>query len=136
MTYLNVMAKRILAVDDNEDILDILNLMLTIDGYQVETSLSPDAIEKQITEFQPDLILLDIQMGPYNGLEVCKKLKNNLYSSSIPVLIISSDDRIFQAVEKYGADGIIAKPFEMNTLLNKAASFTEGRNTDLSRASA
>lgn len=130
------MAKRILAVDDNEDILDILNLMLTIDGYQVETSLSPDAIEKQITEFQPDLILLDIQMGPYNGLEVCKKLKNNLYSSSIPVLIISSDDRIFQAVEKYGADGIIAKPFEMNTLLNKAASFTEGRNTDLSRASA
>jgi DNA-binding response OmpR family regulator len=130
------MAKRILAVDDNEDILDILNLMLTIDGYQVETSLSPASIEKQITEFQPDLILLDIQMGAYNGLEVCKKLKNNLYSSSIPVIIISSDDSIYHAVEKYGADGIIAKPFEMNTLLNKAATFTEGRSTGYSRASA
>ncbi|WP_207531880.1 response regulator [Desertivirga arenae] len=129
------MAKRILAVDDNEDILDILDLMLTIDGYQVETSLSPASIEKQIIDFKPDLILLDIQMGTYNGLDICKKLKSNLYSSEIPVVIISSDDSIYQA-EQYGADGFIAKPFEMNTLLSKAATFTEGRNTGYSRASA
>ncbi|WP_207535964.1 response regulator [Desertivirga arenae] len=112
------MSKRILIVDDNEDILDTLILILTIEGYELYTALSPENIEEDIHQFLPDLIMLDIQMGSHDGLDVCRKIKSESKSAGIPIMIVSSHERIETAIKEYGANGILRKPFEVNELLD------------------
>jgi len=130
------MGKRILAIDDNEDILDTLNLILSLEGYEIHASLSPENIGNDIFNFKPDLILLDIQMGIYNGLDVCKKLKSNLHTQNIPVIIISSDESIEKAITEYSADDTIMKPFDISQLIHKVSKYLEAKVITLKRASA
>jgi DNA-binding response OmpR family regulator len=116
-------SKRILIVDDNEDILDTLILILTIEGYELYTALSPENIEEDINSFHPDLIMLDIQMGMYDGLEVCRNIKSNENNANIPVMMVSSHERIETAIAQYGANSILRKPFEVNELLSQIEGF-------------
>ncbi|WP_207532675.1 response regulator [Desertivirga arenae] len=129
------MGKLILAVDDDRDILDCLELLLPIEGYSVVTSLEPDNIFENILEYIPDLILLDIQMGEHDGLEICKALKGNDYTKDIPVIMLSSDKRIFEAMSKYNADGIIPKPFNIEEMINALDDFLAAKIIPISRAS-
>ncbi|WP_207535965.1 response regulator [Desertivirga arenae] len=129
------MGKLILSVDDDRDILDCLELILPAEGYSVVTSVDPENIRADIAEYNPDLILLDIQMGAYNGLEICKELKSLDDIRDIPILILSSDDRIFEAVGKYHADGIISKPFDISGLIAAIDNFLAAKIISLPRAS-
>ncbi|WP_207423231.1 response regulator [Desertivirga brevis] len=129
------MGKLILSVDDDRDILDCLELILPTEGYSVITSEEPENIKADIAEYNPDLILLDIQMGNYNGLEICKELKSLEDTRGIPVLILSSDERIFEAVGKYDADGIVRKPFDINGLIAAIDKFLAAKIVSLPRAS-
>jgi DNA-binding response OmpR family regulator len=112
------MGKRILSIDDEQEILDCINFILHMEGYVVGTSLSPENIFFQIRQFQPDLILLDINMGAYNGLEVCQAIHSNPDTENIPIIIVSSDDRIHSAIKHFCASDIISKPFNLDTLLS------------------
>lgn len=129
------MGKLILSVDDDRDILDCLELILPTEGYSVVTSIEPANIRADIVEYNPDLILLDIQMGKYNGLEICKELKSLEETCDIPVLILSSDERIFEAVGKYNADGIVRKPFDINGLIAAIDNFLAAKIISMPRAS-
>ncbi|MFD2162380.1 response regulator [Paradesertivirga mongoliensis] len=108
--------KRILCVDDDQEILDIYEIILLSEGYSVKTSIFPVDILQLILEFEPDLIILDINMNEINGLEVCREVRSYISNEHTPVIMISSDESIHTAVCDFGATAIILKPFQIDHL--------------------
>lgn len=113
--------RRILAVDDNKDILEILQFILEDYGYKVDTLSDGHFLFDKIKEHTPDLILLDVMLGDMDGRELCKEVKAKHSTNNIPVILLSASfemgDKI--ARNQQGApNAFIAKPFDINLLLN------------------
>ena len=82
--------RRILAVDDEEDILEILSFNLTGEGYTVDTSISAeDALSKNLPQY--DLFILDVMMGQISGFRLAEKIRNEL-SLSTPIIFLTARD--------------------------------------------
>ncbi|WP_207535661.1 response regulator [Desertivirga arenae] len=128
------MSKKILALDDDPDILEIYSITLGAEGYEVKTLLSPDNLAGAIVSFSPDLLLLDIKIGSFNGLEMCKVLKQSSITADIPIVIVSGLDCIHKAIEEYAADAVISKPFDLVTLVNTVDRFLLAKVIPLGRA--
>jgi DNA-binding response OmpR family regulator len=114
--------KKILIVDDDTDILFVLKLMLEMKGYNVELSSDADKILSPGAE-KPDLMLLDIWMGNYDGREICQQIKADPSTNSVPVILLSAGRDIEQSAKEAGADDFLAKPFEQKHLLEKIAKY-------------
>jgi DNA-binding response OmpR family regulator len=114
------MMQRILAVDDNEDILEIIKLILEDYDYEVDTLADGNLLFDQIKEYKPDLILLDIMLGNMDGRELCKILKSNIETHDIPVIMISASHTLSERFMPCDApNDFLAKPFDISELLNK-----------------
>lgn len=113
------MSKRILVLDDNQDILDIVHETLTYEQFEVRSISDSLEVLPVIESFNPDLIILDYRVAGTNGGEICKSIKVHPRFGNIPVIIFSAylnnDDHIFN----YGCDGIINKPFDLAELVDK-----------------
>jgi DNA-binding response OmpR family regulator len=110
--------KKIALADDDPGILDAVGMMLTIEGYEVFATLNGNTIlnfEPQL----PDIYILDIWMSGCDGRDLCKKLKNNDLTKHIPVILISASNDLKRSAETAGADDFLAKPFEIDNLLEK-----------------
>ncbi|AEV30175.1 response regulator with CheY-like receiver domain and winged-helix DNA-binding domain [Sphaerochaeta pleomorpha str. Grapes] len=109
------MKGRILIVDDERDILDVLGFVLEDAGYETRTTDRGDEVLGLVTQWRPDLVILDIGLPGLSGLEVCPCL----VSMDIPVLVLSSHDRDDQIVEglEVGAEDYVSKPFNLKELL-------------------
>ena len=116
------MEDKVLAVDDELQMRDLLNLFLTRDGYEVIlASNGEDAIELAKKE-NPQIILLDIKMPGIDGIEVCRRLKANRKTQSIPIIVITAlGDHKMEAIEA-GADDFISKPLDMLELSTRVKS--------------
>jgi DNA-binding response OmpR family regulator len=112
--------KTILCIDDDQDILDTFNIILSDEGYNVVTSNSAEGIFDLIQQNKPSLILLDINLGEHNGLKICRALQSEPNTRDIPVIIVSSDSTIDQAINEYGATDILLKPFTVKELTDTA----------------
>lgn len=111
--------KRILAVDDNKDILNVLRYILEDSGYEVDTLSDGHHLFDKIKERTPDLILLDIMLGDMDGRALCKDVKTTKETNSIPVILISASHNLGDVLKQSGPpDDFVAKPFDMYTLLN------------------
>ena len=114
------MGKRILVVDDEKSIVDILRLNLQKEGYTVSESYDgAEAVEKALaenSEDRPDLILLDVMLPEMNGFDVCKKIRE---SSTVPIVMITArEDEVDKVLGlEIGADDYVTKPFSMRELL-------------------
>lgn len=114
------MGKKILVVDDEKNIVDILKLNLQKEGYTVmEAYDGAEAVEKALPTDpadKPDLILLDVMLPEMNGFEVCRKVRDN---SSVPILMITArEDEVDKVLGlEIGADDYITKPFSMRELM-------------------
>jgi DNA-binding response OmpR family regulator len=114
------MCKRILVLDDDIAILDALNDVLEYSGYTVSTLSSADVLFERIQEFKPDLILLDVMLAEQDGREICRRIKQSLGISNIPVILISATHNLSQCLTPNGGpDDFVAKPFDIDTLLHK-----------------
>src|SRR4030042_459240 len=82
--------ERILVVDDEEDVLELLRYNLERNGYQVETAASGEQALTSPKKKLPDLIILDLMLPGMDGLEVCKKLKSDVKTEAIPILMLSA----------------------------------------------
>lgn len=112
--------RRILAVDDDNDILEVLQFILEDSGYEVFTLSDGHNLLEKIREKNPDLILLDIMLGSLDGRELCKAVKKQDSTNNIPVIMISASHNIANTVNQDGApNDFIAKPFDINNLLSK-----------------
>lgn len=110
------MTKRILCIDDDSNICDLLNMYLTKEGYVVDTA--GDGV-KGLEVFRartPDLILLDIMMPNMDGWQVCKEIRK---TSNVPIIMVTAKGETIDKVLglELGADDFIVKPFDMNELV-------------------
>ncbi|NJD54418.1 MAG: response regulator [Candidatus Methanoperedens sp.] len=114
---------RILVVDDEPVNVELLDGILSTD-YEIMKAFNGNEALKQVEKSLPDLILLDIIMQGMSGYEVCRKLKNNEKTISIPIILISNlkdkSDRI-KAIQA-GADEFLSKPFDMDILCERMKS--------------
>jgi DNA-binding response OmpR family regulator len=111
------MIKRILVVEDDIDIVEVLDFLLTDSGYIVEFLFQAEGIWDKIEELKPDLILLDIMLPDGDGRDICKELKQNLCTAKIPVIMVSGHDYIYDTITTVKANDIVTKPFKLSTLL-------------------
>lgn len=116
------MNKKILIIDDDPAIVDALQIMLEDEGYLV-SSFFDIKIVKRVREYIPDLILLDIWMAGLDGRDIAKELKNIPETKSIPIIMISASWDIMKSAIESGADDFLAKPFEIDDLLSKVATY-------------
>ncbi len=107
----------ILIVDDEADLLEIIDFKLKAEGFETLLSLNGEQVWEIITQFKPDIVLLDLHMQGVDGGDICKQIKTDPATCSIPVLIFSANDNVKAIQEDCGADGFITKPFEDNILI-------------------
>ena len=111
--------KKILVLDDNLDILDIVTQILNYEHFDVITiSESVNFIDVALNEL-PDLILLDYRLGDGNGGELCKQIKSNPKLSHIPVIIFTAYILKRTEIKEIGCDAVINKPFDLEDFVEK-----------------
>ena len=113
------MKNRVLVVDDNEFMLTMMSYILDNEGYQVETSTHAFGLMDHINVYQPNLIILDVQLPDGDGRELCRQIKETANMSEISVVMCSGLDEVQDCYNQQGPpDGILHKPFDMRQLLN------------------
>ena len=113
------MAKKILLLDDEKDILDLLQFNLEGEGYKTNKARDGEEALKKAVDKQPDLILLDIMLPKKDGFEVLRDLRANKATANIPVIFLTAKDSEIDEVVglELGADDYIIKPISIRKLL-------------------
>ena len=111
------MKKKIVVIEDNHDILELLGFILENEDYEVLASLNAEPI-KSLEEINPHLVLLDENLGAQKGHQLCLKIKANPITAHLPVILISAVQNLPELAKKCKADSYIAKPFLIEDLLN------------------
>ena len=132
------MANRILVVDDEKEIRDLLTIYLAQDGYQVSVASNGEEAIDIAKKESPQVILLDVKMPGIDGIETCKRLKEEKETQSIPVIMVTAhQDRDVEAYLE-GADDFVNKPFDKLEITFRVKSMLRIRhlNDELERAMA
>ena len=110
------MNEKILVVDDEKAIVDLIKMELTFEGYQVITAFDGEEAVAKSFESYPDLIVLDIMLPKKNGYDVCKEIQQKL---DIPIILLTAKTDIVDKVLglELGADDYLTKPFDNRELL-------------------
>ena len=109
---------RILVVDDEEDLCEILKFNLENEGYEVDTANSAEeALKMNIGSY--NLLLLDVMMGEMSGFEMARRVKDNPLTKQTPIIFLTARDTEDDTVEglNLGADDYVVKPFDVDELL-------------------
>lgn len=110
---------KVLIVDDDEGIIDALSLILEDEGFTVKTVNKGEQAIEQVEKFKPNVLLLDLLMSGYDGRDICKQLKQDPQTQTVPVIMISAHPSARQGALDAGADDFLAKPFETSELLER-----------------
>lgn len=114
-----MLKQKILVVDDEEDILELVRYNLSKEGYRIACVTSGEQALKEAKEGSPDLILLDLMLPGLDGLDVCRRLKGDRVTNAIPIIMLTAkgeDADIVTGLE-LGAEDYITKPFSPRVLL-------------------
>jgi len=117
-----IMSKKILIVEENALMMEVLTYILINSGYEVFTLANAGEVFNYIKINHPDLIILDDGLHGINGLEICQLIKLNKTTSNLPVIMCSGDDHIGDALKQKGApNDILHKPFDISSLVDMVA---------------
>lgn len=117
MKYELVMKKKVVLVQDNEDILDIMDQVLTEEGFDVIPSLTTESIEK-IEEIEPDIVIVDDHIkGNKKGSEVIEDLKSEPETEDISAVLTSTSHTLPKEASDCKADDYIRKPFDIDDMI-------------------
>src|SRR5438128_7376905 len=123
---------RVLVVEDERDVADLIRYNLTKEGYDVVVAPTGSDALKQAREVHPDLVLLDIMVPQLNGWEVCRRLKQDAETKSIPVIMVTGrveeGDKVLGF--EMGADDYVTKPFSPRELLARIRAVARRRRMD------
>ena len=108
--------KRILIVDDDENIAELISLYLVKECFDTEIAVDGEEALEKFKQYQPQLILLDIMLPGMDGYDVCREIRK---SSNVPIIMLSAKGEVFDKVLglKIGADDYMIKPFDSNELV-------------------
>ncbi|MVN92918.1 response regulator [Mucilaginibacter aquatilis] len=117
------MLKRILVLDDNEDILDVVNEVLSYENFEVRTTTTSNDFLQVAQNYNPDLVILDYHLGDGNGGDICRQVKADEQLGKVPVIIFSAyinrnEDPLFEC------EAVISKPFDLDELVSKVTDLT------------
>ncbi|MCZ7583561.1 MAG: response regulator [Deltaproteobacteria bacterium] len=116
------MGHRILVVDDDRNIGQILHASFSAKGYEVYISRNGEDALEQLEELRPDLVLLDVLLPKMNGWDVCRQIKSRENGTPPPVILMSAVYKTpkmqLEAKQKYGADEFVEKPFQLSSLMD------------------
>lgn len=121
-------SKKILVVDDDSGIGEMLKTLLEFYEYQVVVTEKPDETEDLIVEKNIDLVLLDMLISGVNGTDVCDGIRKNEAIANTPVIMMSALHDAGEKCKKAGANEFIAKPFEMDVLIEKINAVLSEKN--------
>lgn len=107
-------AKKIFIFDDNLEILELCTEILEDLGCQVKTSPTTNNVERQVSDYMPDLIFMDNWLPDISGIEATRMLKSNENLKNIPILYFSANSNIDALAKEAGADDYLAKPFDID----------------------
>jgi len=114
-----VKTAKVLVVDDEPEITEVIEAFLQSSGYEVFTENSPVVVVERVKEYKPDIILLDIMMTGMDGYQICEELKKEEDTRNIPVLFLTGKDSRDDSGKSFqvGGDMFIKKPFSGERLL-------------------
>ena len=114
--------KKILIVDDDPKIVELISVNLKSGGYEVDTAYDGESALEKIWNKgidRPDLIILDIKLPKSDGFQVCQQLKNNIQTKHIPIIFLSAftQKTIVEKGKEVGGDFFVQKPFDAIELI-------------------
>jgi two-component system response regulator VicR len=116
------MKKKILVIEDEEDIANLVKLVLETEDFEVQTVLDPLIAVDTVKRYQPDAILLDLAMPGLNGWEIFKRIRNDADIVQVPIAILTAKAQAFDemvGLHVMKADAYITKPFGKQELIDK-----------------
>ncbi len=114
-----VTSQKILLLDDNKDLLQIVQIILKGQGYDTVLATCLAEARQKIRIHNPALILMDVFISDEDGMEFCNQIKHNQETSNIRVIMMSGDDDGAATLALVGADDFMLKPFDYNDLLGR-----------------
>ena len=121
---------KVLVVDDDSGIGEMLKTLLEFYDFEVVVSERPDEAEELIEKHHIDLVMLDMLISGVNGTDVCARLKKDEQTSGVPILMMSALHDAGKKCKEAGADDFIAKPFEMDQLIEKINEILERKKVE------
>ncbi len=117
------MAKKVLIVDDEPNIVTSLEFLMTRSGYEVKVARNGEEALALVETFMPDLVLLDVMMPQRSGYEVCQKMRSRADWRHIRIVMLSAKGREAEVSKglSVGADAYVTKPFSNRELIAKVA---------------
>ena len=116
--------KRVLVVDDEVEIVDLIRMVLTTDDVEILAAHDGNQALEMVREHRPDLVLSDVMMPHLNGQELCRRIKADSELAHIPVILISAMHRL--DASECGADELIHKPFDITSVQEVVGRFLSG----------
>jgi two-component system, OmpR family, alkaline phosphatase synthesis response regulator PhoP len=116
------MSKRIVVADDDPDLVALMTVPLTKRGYEIETGGNGEEAIDLVRRYRPDLVILDVCMPLLDGLEACRRLKDDEQLKHIPVMLITATASLLPAPDVLYAlqvEGYLIKPFTVRVLVEK-----------------
>lgn len=108
---------KVLLVDDDEDLLEMVTLILTSNKMQVSSLTAGATVVETVLARPPDVLLMDIFLGDSDGREICKQIKNTASYSGFPVLLYSAGEVTNASIVASNADYFLRKPFNVTQLV-------------------
>jgi DNA-binding response OmpR family regulator len=109
---------KLLVIEDDKSLVELLEILFTDEGYLFTILQHTNDILGLVSEFSPDIIILDYLLPHFNGGELCRQLKISKEYIQIPVIIFSAYPRKMMVIEEEGYDAFIEKPFDLTALIN------------------
>jgi len=115
------MGYRVLVVDDEKTIRDLITFRLEYHGHEVEIAQNGEEALEKVKVSKPDLMVLDVMMPGISGYEVCRTLKDNPETQGVKVVLLTAKGGAQDELDgkEAGADGFMSKPFRANFLIEK-----------------
>jgi DNA-binding response OmpR family regulator len=111
--------KKILIIEDDQDIVDLTVILLQREGYEVHSYSSFFGYESVVNECNPNLVLLDLNLRGYHGKHICTYIKHQDNLKGVKVILMSANPDIEAVKEEVAADEFISKPFNIKDFLQK-----------------
>ena len=129
---MDISSIKILVVDDDPDIVEILKYNLKNSGYSVKSSVNGAQAIKKAKKFIPDIILMDVMMPEMSGIEACEEIKNIDQLSQAIIIFLSARSEDYTQISAYdaGADDYISKPVKPKILLKKISNIAKKINSE------
>jgi len=128
------MSQRILVVEDEPDILELIRFNLVQEGYQVETASTGSEALSRLASSPPDLVVLDLMLPDHSGTEICRRLRRSPETAQLPVIMLTARSAEVDRVVGFelGADDYVTKPFSPRELaLRIKAVLRRGRSAEV-----